>query len=398
MPIQRYLSQLQEIRSQGKLRQLQEVQGPQGRVLIHEGKSYLNFSSNNYLGLANDPRLTEALIEGARHWGVGSGAARLVTGSMSPFHRLERALAEFKGTQAAMLFNSGYHANVGALSCLAGKGDAIFSDALNHASIIDGIRLSKAEKIVYHHNDVEDLRVKLRTLRSRLTKEALLLIATESVFSMDGDLCPLKELADLANEFNAILYLDEAHATGVFGEKGSGLAEQIRNHPEISERLIQMGTLGKALGCFGAYIAASKACIDFLINRARTFIFTTALPPAVAEAALAALALVASEQERRTALWERVAQFKKEFSQKIPAIPLKAESPIIPIILGDAQRALDLSQWLKGQGFWVNAIRPPTVPEGTSRLRITLMATHTEADIRGLIAEIKTGLKEFVLS
>jgi 8-amino-7-oxononanoate synthase len=392
MVLKPYQEKLTRLAEQGLTRELREIQGPQGRTLRHGGKEYLNFSSNNYLGLAEDVRLREAFIDGLNRYGVGAGAARLVNGSMSPFHQLERALAEFKNTQAALLFNSGYQANVGALSCLAESGDVIFSDALNHASMIDGIRLSKAEKVVYAHNDLSDLREKLETWRSRHDAKGKILIATESVFSMDGDLCRLKELLDLAQETGALIYLDEAHATGVFGETGAGLAEGHRRHPAYETHLIQMGTLGKALGCFGAYVAGPQVIVDYLLHCARTFIYTTALPPALASAALASLEIIQQEPERRDRLRQRMEQLKQETAEKLPEFGVQIQSPIVPIVVGEAARAVALSDYLQGQGYWVSAIRPPTVAPGTSRLRITLMATHTEEDIRGLVAALKQGV------
>jgi 8-amino-7-oxononanoate synthase len=297
------------------------------------------------------------------------------------FHHLERDLAAFKGTEAALLFNSGYHANLGALSCLAGEGDVIFSDELNHASIIDGVRLSRAVRVIYRHGDLDDLRTKMAKEQTRRSANAKFLIATETVFSMDGDLCPLEGLAESAREFDAWLYLDEAHATGVFGARGAGLAEDLDFRQEKTSRLIQMGTLGKALGCFGAYVAAGRDVIEFLINRARPFIYTTALPPAVAAAARKALDLVQNEPARRVLLRERVRQFHEEFAGEKPPHTF---SPILPIVLGDPERALAASRHLKEAGFWVQAIRPPTVPPGTSRLRVTFQATHTEDDVRSL--------------
>lgn len=381
MNLQRLQQRLAELEASGLLRDLHEVQGPQGRLLRHQGRDLLNFSSNNYLGLAESLALRKAMIRGIEQWGVGAGASRLVNGSLQPFHELEGALAEFKGTEAALVFNSGYHANLGVLSSIVEEGDTIFSDALNHASMIDGMRLSKATRVIYRHNDLQDLRDKLKEQRKKQTSAGQFLIATETVFSMDGDLCPLFELLSLAEEFGAWLYLDEAHATGVFGDTGAGCFEEFRNSTFSRECLIQMGTLGKALGCFGAYVAGPRALIDYLINRSRPFIYTTGLPPAVAEAAREALRIVVQEPERRAALWERVKQWNRAGE--------RAESPIIPVLVGDSREALELSRTLFERGIWVNAIRPPTVPAGTARLRITLMATHTEADVRSLVEILK---------
>lgn len=385
---ERYQSQLQEIDSRGHTRYLKEIQSPTGRVLIHQGLEYLNFSSNNYLGLAQDKRVGAAFIRGIEEYGVGSGAARLINGSLSPFHELEKILAQFKGTESALIFNSGYQANVGILGCLLGEGDIYFSDELNHASIIDGLRLSKAKKVIYPHGDVEELRQQIRK-QKLISEKAKLMVVTESVFSMDGDLCPLKELLDLCVEEDVTLYLDEAHATGVFGDSGAGLAEDYREHPACSSHLIQMGTLGKALGCFGAYVAGPQVLIDYLTNRARTFIFATALPPGVATAVLEALKVLKEQSYRRETLWQRMELFEMELKQAFPKIELVVRSPIIPLIVGEEGKTSALSEGLKSRGYWVNGIRPPTVPEGTSRLRITLMATHSEEDIRGLVKVLK---------
>jgi len=390
--LNRYREQLEEIENLGLRRRLQEIQSPQGRTIQVEGKNFLNFSSNNYLGLAEDPRVRDACVQGLNQFGVGAGASRLVNGSLSPFHHLEKALADFKGTEAALVFNSGYHANVGALSSLVGRGDVIFSDELNHASMIDGILLSKAKRVIYAHNDPDDLRAKLEEIKTDLPSGAQVLLATESIFSMEGDVCRLGEFLDLAEEYDALLYLDEAHGTGVFGDQGAGLAEGLRSHPAYGSRLLQMGTLGKALGCFGAYVAGSQVLVDFLMNRARTFIFTTALPPALASGALEALRIVQEEKTRRETLWQRIKLFETELASLLPELSVRVISPIIPIIVGAEERALDLSEYLRDRGFWVNAIRPPTVPPGTSRLRVTVMATHREDDVRGLVGAVKDGL------
>lgn len=388
MGFERLQKTLAELETAGLRRDLKEMQGAQGRMLRHQGRDYLNFSSNNYLGLADHPALREAMERGLRDWGLGSGAARLVTGSQGPVHRLEEALAEFKGTEAALVFNSGYHANLGALSCLLGEGDRIFSDELNHASMIDGMRLSKAKKVVYRHNDLDDLGDKLREERRLAAPGAQFLIATETVFSMDGDLAPLESLLRLAEEFDAWLYLDEAHATGVFGPTGAGLFETLAERGRHAGRVIQMGTLGKALGCFGAYIAGPRVLVDFLMNRARPFIYTTALPPALAEAAREALRIVVGEPERRRTLWERVKDFDAGAGQ--------AQSPIVPVVVGEAEAAVAMSRELAERGFWVSAIRPPTVPEGTARLRVTLMATHTKEDVENLKSALGVVGTDFV--
>ena len=377
MPWEAYQDRLQEIEEAGLRRELRPIAGPQGRYLRHGDRDYLNFSSKNYLGLAEDPRLREAMIQGVRDFGVGAGSARLVNGSLQPCHDLEAALAEFKGVPAALLFNSGYQANVGLLSCLLSPDGIFFSDELNHASIIDGLRLSRARKIIYPHRDLEALREQVREQR-RLHPKAPMALVTETVFSMDGDLAPLGGLLDLAEEEDLLVYVDEAHATGVFGENGAGLSADFRRHPAFQNRLIQMGTLGKALGCFGAYVAGPRVLIDYFMHAARTFVFTTALPPGLACAALTALKIVQEEPERRNKLWQRLKYFSEHLGRPVT-------SPIIPWVVGPEGETLALSAKLEEAGFWVTAIRPPTVPPGTSRLRMTVMATHTEEDIQSLI-------------
>lgn len=380
MSFEKLRNKLSELRAESRFRSLRPIESPQGRLLRHEGRDYLNFSSNDYLGLAAAPELRAAFVRGVERWGSGSGAARLINGSLQPFHDLERALAEFKGAEAALLFNSGYHANLGALSCLIGEGDVFFSDELNHASMIDGIRLSKAKRVLYRHLDLEDLRAKLKAERDA-GNSGQFLIATETVFSMDGDLAPLKDLLAMAEEFDAWLYLDEAHATGVFGKNGAGCLEEFREDPRVKDRVIQMGTLGKALACFGAYVAGPRVLTDYLINQARPFIYTTALPPALAEATIESLRLIRSRPELRQSLWQRIEQ--------VGAAGRRAISPIVPIVVGDSAKALQLSQRLFDSGFWVTAIRPPTVPVGGARLRVTLSAEHRAEDVAALLQALE---------
>ena len=358
------------MQEEGLFRSLKRLSSPQGPEIEIEGRRVLNFCSNNYLGLANDPRLNAAAIEAVRKYGSGSGAARLIVGNCELAEELEEGLALFKGTEAALLFNSGYHANIGAIPALAGEGDLIFSDELNHASLIDGCRLSRAEKVIYRHNDLNHLEELLKNPLSHHGGEGRVrgrLIVTEAVFSMEGDLCPLDDLLRLAEKYDAAVYLDEAHAVGVFGENGEGLAP--RNPPE---HLICMATLGKAFGSYGAFIAGSKVLRDYLINRARSFIFTTALPPAAIGASLAALRIVQEEPELRKRLWENVRS-------------LRGQSPIFSIKIGSADKTMAISKKLFEEGIYVQGIRPPTVPEGTSRLRLTLMATHTKEHLERIL-------------
>lgn len=338
--------------------------------------SVLNFCSNDYLGLSNDPRLKDAAKAAVDRYGTGSGAARLISGNNPLCDELEKALADLKGTEAALSFNSGYHANIGAIPTLAGEGDVIFSDELNHASLIDGCRLSKAKTVVYRHHDLNQLE---DLLRHRPQTPSLLrrglgggLIITEAVFSMEGDVCPLNDLLALANKYDARVYLDEAHAVGVFGKDGEGLAP--KNPPD---NLICMGTLGKAFGSYGAFIAGSRSLKDYLINKARSFIFTTSLPPAALGASLAAVGIVRGEPESRKQLWKNV-EMVRDFVGACGHTPLHGgSSPIFSLPIGVARKTMEISQRLFDQGVYVQGIRPPTVPEGTSRLRLTVSAAHT---------------------
>jgi 8-amino-7-oxononanoate synthase len=360
-------------------RSLRTIHSDQDSLITTGDRQFINFSSNNYLGLANHPRLKEAAIAATERFGTGSGASRLITGSMQLHHELEKKLARFKGCEAALVFNSGYHANLGVLTSLLGEGDVVFSDELNHASIVDGCRLSRAKVQVYRHGDVGHLE-ELLTVGTGFPPSGHRLIVTDSIFSMDGDAAPLKELAGLAERYDAWLMVDEAHATGVFGPTGKGLVEELLNVGATgrSPLLIQMGTLGKALGSFGAYVAGSRSLIEFLINKARPFIYTTALPPGVLAAALAAIEIVEQEPERCIRLWENVEYLCSKIEEK-------RKSPIIPWVVGDSQKVLELSEQLFEAGLWVTAIRTPTVPRGTERLRITLMATHTREQIDQLV-------------
>jgi 8-amino-7-oxononanoate synthase len=365
--------ELAALKNASLYRKLRSVAGDQGPVLTVDGREVLNFSSNNYLGLANHPKLAAAAKEAIDRYGCGSGASRLISGNMTLHEELERRLAEFKGTEAALIFNSGFQANTGILSTLAGEGDAIVSDALNHASIIDGCRLSRAKTVVYSHCDLDQLEAALK--RSEASRRKL--IVTESIFSMDGDEAPLAAIVELAERYGASVMVDEAHATGLFGAAGAGVVASLGLGDRV---LVQMGTLGKALGGFGAYVAGSGALRELLINRCRSFIFTTALPPAVMAMALAALDLVQSEPERRENLWNNCRSMTTGLRTLGFQIGASA-NPILPLIIGDAAKCMRLSERLFELGVFAQGIRPPTVPQGTSRLRITLMATHTTAHI-----------------
>ena len=366
--------ELKEIRNAGLYRRLRRVENGQGPTLLLDGREVINFSSNNYLGIANHPALATAAKKAIDRYGCGSGASRLISGNMTLHEELENQLAEFKDTEAALVFNSGFQANTGILSTLAGEGDAILSDELNHASIIDGCRLSRAKTIVYVHCDLGQLEEALKQAGSCRRK----LIVTETIFSMDGDEAPLTGIVELAEKYDAAVMVDEAHATGIFGPGGAGVVSKLGL---VDRVLVQMGTLGKALGGFGAYVAGSQALRDLLINRCRSFIFTTSLPPAIMAMAMAAIDLVEGEPERREALWNNC-RLLSDGLKKMGFSLGEIQSPILPLIIGDADKCMQFSEQLLERGVFAQGIRPPTVPPGTSRLRITLMATHTREHIQ----------------
>ena len=365
--------ELQALKEAALYRRLRRVESDQGPALMLDGREIINFSSNNYLGLANHPALCASAKEAIDRYGCGSGASRLISGNMVLHEELEAKLAGFKGTEAAVVFNSGFQANTGILSTLAGEGDVIFSDALNHASIIDGCRLSRAKTVIYPHGDLAQLEAALRQAAHSRRK----LVVTESIFSMDGDEAPLKGIVELAEQYDAMVMVDEAHATGLFGANGAGVVAKLGLGDRV---LVQMGTLGKALGGFGAYVAGSSALRELLINRCRSFIFTTSLPPAVMAMAIAAIDLVRREPERREALWTNC----RSLTAGLRGLGFKMEAtagPILPLIIGDAAECMKFSEQLLERGIFAQGIRPPTVPPGTSRLRITMMATHTREQI-----------------
>lgn len=368
--------ELEDLRARGLYRSMRLVEGAQrGRVML-DGREVLLLCSNNYLGLADHRVLKEAANRATELYGVGSGAARLVSGNMELHRELEKRLSVFKGTEAALLFNNGYSANVGIISALVGRGDTIYSDRLNHASIIDGALLSRARLLRYPHNDMDALRRLLTDNRGGGRQ----LIVTDGVFSMDGDLAPLRELAALKNEFDALLMVDDAHGTAVLGEHGRGSVELCGVSSEVD---VQMGTLGKGVGSFGAYVAGSAELIDYLRNSARSFIFSTSLPPAVLAASLAAIELVSSP--KGVALRERLATNAGVFSRALAAAGFDtfgSTTQIVPVMVGEAQKTMEFSTRLLDKGLFVQGIRPPTVPAGSCRLRCTVMATHEEGDLR----------------
>lgn len=337
------------------------------------GRRLLQCCSNDYLGLASHPAVTRAAAQAAATHGAGAGSARLVAGTSTLHATLEDDLARVKGTEAALVFSSGYHVNAGLLPALAGDGDLILSDALNHASLIDGCRLSRAEVRVYRHADADHLEELLRDsghFRHRF-------VVTESVFAMDGDLAPLAEIVAAARRHDAWMVVDEAHATGVFGPTGAGLVEQLDLTDAVD---VQIGTLSKALGSLGGFVAGSRELVDWILNAAHTFVYTTALPPAVVAAARAALAVMRAEPERRARLWSNAETLRGALKRAGFRVATSA-SPILPVLVGDANVAVRLSDALLERGVLIPAIRPPTVPEGTARLRVTTMATHTDGDL-----------------
>jgi 8-amino-7-oxononanoate synthase len=353
------------------------IDSPQGVELSIDGKTYLNFCSNDYLGHANHPKVIEAFVRGAKQYGVGSGASHLITGHTRAHHELEQVLAEFVGRPRALLFSTGYMANLGVISSLLQKGDHVFEDRLNHASLLDGGLLSQARLQRYQHGDPRDLYNKLT-----VSKAGTKLIASDGVFSMDGDLAPVKDLARGAQQHHAWLMIDDAHGLGVLGPHGRGLLEQ--TGASVEDVPILIGTLGKAIGTFGAFVAGAGDLIETLLQKARSYIYTTALPPAVAVATLASLQLIDTEAWRRDSLRDNIRLFRELAAQA--GIPLcDSATAIQPVILGDVELTLRISDMLKQVGVLVTAIRPPTVPQGTARLRITLSAAHTPAHITRLL-------------
>jgi 8-amino-7-oxononanoate synthase len=382
-------TELESLRDKGLYRSLRCVEGDQGPTLLIDGREVINFSSNNYLGLANHPALREAAKEAIDRYGCGSGASRLISGNMTLHEELESKIAKLKGTEATLVFNSGFQANTGIIPVLVGQGDLILSDALNHASIIDGCRLARAKIVVYRHGDIDELE---RGLKDSLPHRRKLIV-TESLFSMDGDEAPLADIVGLAEEHGAMVMVDEAHATGVYEPNGAGIVARLGLGKRV---LVQMGTLGKALGGFGAYVAGSKPLRELLINRCRSFIFTTSLPPAVMAMAIAAIDLVEQEPQRRRALRHNC-ELLRDGLEPLGYSLGTSRSQILPLMIGDATRCMKLSESLLQRGVFAQGIRPPTVPVGTSRLRITLMATHTPAHIDKALNVFKDVAREMTV-
>ncbi|RKH55863.1 8-amino-7-oxononanoate synthase [Corallococcus aberystwythensis] len=362
---------LEALSAKGLRRVLEPLDSPQGAEVRVGEERLVNFSSNDYLGLAASPAVRAAAASALERYGVGTGASRLVVGDMVPHQRLEARLARFERAEAVRLFNSGYAANTGILPALVGPGDAVFSDALNHASLVDGCRLSRARVVVYPHADVAALTRALDQTPARRK-----LVVTDSVFSMDGDVAPLRELVAACEAHGAALMVDEAHATGVLGARGAGLCEALGVEARVD---LRMGTLSKALGGLGAYVATSRAVADLLVSRARPFVYSTALPAALCAAAECAVDLVEHDPAPRERLWGHIHRFTDGL--RALGLPAEPRSAIFPVILGEPSRALDAARCLREAGLLVKAIRPPTVPDGTSRLRFCLSAAHTTGHI-----------------
>jgi 7-keto-8-aminopelargonate synthetase-like enzyme len=398
---------LDELREAGLFRSLRTITSGQGPVITIDGRQFLNFSSNDYLGLSNDPRLKQAAQAAIEKYGVGSGASRLVSGNIEPYDQLERALCQFKQKEAAIVFSSGYVANVGTICSLVGEGDVVIIDKLCHASIIDGCRQSGATLRIYPHKDMRKLESLLESTSRSMweplpcgdrgplphgsgshihsKRQRRVLIITETVYSMDGDVAPLPEIVDLKEKYGAWLMIDEAHGTGVFGENGRGAAE----HFSIEDRVeVTLGTLSKAIGCMGGYVAGSRTLIDYLRNKARGIIYSTALPPSVCAAAAAAVAIVMSEdgRKRRKILWLNVNQIGKLLARE--GANGRQPGPILPFVIGDEKTAVEVSRQLFERGVYVPAIRYPTVARGKARLRIAVTTAHRGEQIVRLSNEL----------
>jgi len=368
--------ELQEIKQQNLYRSRRVISTPQGVEITVDGQAVINFSSNDYLGLANHPDVIASFKRATDKFGVGSGSAHLICGHSASHHALEEELAEFTGRDRVLLFSTGYMANLGVISALLGRGDQVFQDRLNHASLLDAGLLSGARFKRYFHNDLLDLNKKIKPIEGRT------LIVTDGVFSMDGDVAPLTELSALAKEKNAWLMVDDAHGLGVLGESGAGVLQ--KNRLTQQDVPILMGTLGKGFGTFGAFVAGSDVLIETLIQKARSYVFTTALPAAVAEATRTSLKLVIEESWRREKLRSLAKRFRLGAGQLGLSL-MSSDSAIQPILIGESQRAVEISEALLSKGFLVTAIRPPTVPKGGARLRVTFSANHQPQHVDQLL-------------
>ncbi len=373
--------ELKQIHDKQLFRLLTELETGQSPEVTISGKSYVLFGSNSYLGLSVDPKVVESAKLALEKYGTGSGGSRLVSGSFDLHRMLEERIARFKNTESSILFSSGYLANIGTISALVGSDDIIYSDELNHASIIDGARLSRSTVKIYKHLDLNHLQELIESDKNTKCRK---LIVTDTVFSMDGDLVPLPELVEISEKYGCILMIDEAHATGVLGKRGSGATE----HFGVEDRVpVVMGTLSNAVGSLGGYIAGSKELIDFIRNRVRSYIFDTSLPPASLAASITAIDIIENEPQRREHLWNMVKKFKTGIEDSGLRV-LPSHSAIIPVLIGDAEPALNFAKMLRENGVFTPAVRPPSVPHGMCRIRVTIMAMHTED-------HIDTALKAF---
>lgn len=378
-----FSTRLAELNAQHLLRKRRVVEAKDGPHLQVNGRAVLSFASNDYLGLAQHPALIRAAQEAAAQYGVSASSSAMVSGHEAPHDALEHELAAFVGRPRALFFGSGYMANVGIVPALVGRGDAVFSDALNHACLIDGVRLSRAESHIYPHNDLATLAGQLAASNAQRK-----LIVTDAVFSMDGDIAPLRELLAVCNEHDALLLIDDAHGFGVLGPEGRGTAAHLALH---SPRLIYMATLGKAAGCAGAFVAGEDNTIEWILQRARTYIFATATPAMVVQAARESLKVIATEGWRREQLTRLIARLRSGTAGLRWQHPA-SDTAVQPLIIGRNEDALAVMAALSEHGLWVPAIRPPTVPEGTARLRISLSAAHSEADVDRLLAALQQGV------
>jgi len=376
--------EIRQMKAEGVFRRPRVIAGPQGPRVVVDGREVINLSSNNYLGLANDPRLREAAMRAVEEYGAGTASVRTIAGTMSLHAELERRLAAFKRTEAAVVFQSGFTANAGTVAAILGRGDVIISDELNHASIIDGCRLSRAEIKIFPHKDVAAMRQLLEESRGARR----VLVITDGVFSMDGDIAPLPDIVAVAKEYGAITMVDDAHASGVLGESGRGTVDHFGLHGQVD---IQVGTLSKAIGVLGGYVAGSRLLIDYLIQRARPFLFSTSHPPAVTAACLAALDILETEPERIRRLWDNARYFRDGLTDAGFDVR-SSETPIIPVIVGEGERAMRFSNRLFEEGVFAQGIAFPTVPRGKARVRTIVTAAHTRDDLgQALAAFCKVG-------
>ncbi len=384
----KYISdELNVIKESGLYRELNVVGNAQGVYLEVKGRKCLSFCSNNYLGLANNPLVVRAVKDAVDEYGWGAGASRLVSGNMVLHETLENEISLFKEKESAIVFPTGYMANIGAISTLVSKGDLVICDKLNHASIIDGCRLSGADFRVYAHCDMS----KLENILKKSSNYPRKLIVTDSVFSMDGDLAPLPDIVNIASRYKAIVMVDEAHGTGVFGKEGRGVIEYFNLNKEVD---VVMGTFSKAIGGLGGYVCGDEDLINFLRNKARSFIYTTALPPAACAASIAGLKIIQKTPSLRKTLWDNIRYLKGKLTL-LNFNVITSESPIIPILIGDADKAVSVSKILFDKGILIPAIRPPTVPANSSRLRMTIMSTHTKEHLNRLL-DVLSSVKHMV--